>query len=156
MSGIPRQPAEIAKSKGLFRPSRHGSDKGKLELEHLSSVPEPPANLSEVGIAFWNDMLKQLLEIKGLVTIPDLPAFQIMAYNYQTIMECSGILEKEGKWMIDDKGNTKEHPALVTMNKAEKIYLNIAASFGCTPSARNNIKVDKEKENQDQLPEISI
>lgn len=156
MSGIPRQPAEIAKSKGLYRPSRHGTDENKIELEHLSSVPQPPDNLDEKGIEFWNDMLKQLLKTKGLVTIADLPAFQIMAYNYQTIVECTEVLRKQGKWIIDDKGNTKENPALVTMNKAEKIYLNIAASFGCTPSARNTIKVDKDKEPENPDPQIQI
>ena len=151
MSGIPRQPAEVAKSKGVYRPNRHGALDTKLSLEYLSKVPPPPSGLNEHGIVFWNDMLKQLLTVKGLIMIPDLPAFHIMATKHQTIIECNEILRTQSKWITDDKGNMKENPVCLTLEKAEKLYLQIAASFGMTPSARNTVRAAKEETKEDEI-----
>jgi phage terminase small subunit len=51
-------------------------------------------------------------------------------------------------WVIDDKGNSRENPVLVTMEKAEKIFISLAREFGCTPSARNNLKAPTQKEEE--------
>lgn len=157
MSGIPRQPAEIAKRKGLYRPSRHGNIDEKIPLEHLSEVPAPPEILNTHGAVFWNDMLTELLKVKGLITIPDLPAFQIMATKYQTIVECNELLKVQSKWITDDKGNVKENPVCQTLEKAEKLFIQLATHFGCTPSARNNLKVAKEdEEKEDPLKDFVL
>lgn len=146
MSGPVRQPAEVAKAKGVYRPSRHGNLPDMPKHEFLSEVPDPPEILNSNGSKFWFDMLTQLLKTKGLIQIPDLPTFQMMAYKYQVWYECAELLKTQSKWIIDDKGNTKENPILNTMEKAEKIFISLAREFGCTPSARNNLKVAKEDE----------
>ena len=145
------QPTEIIKAKGYYRPSRHGNINDKPKLDLLSAIPNPPDNLNEVGAEFWHDMLHYLLKIKGLVTIPDLPSFQIMAYKYQTIIECTNLLKKQGKWVTDHNGNTKENPVCVTLEKAEKIFLQIATQFGMNPSARNMLKVEKEEKKEEEI-----
>lgn len=141
MSGPVRQPKEIAIAKGVYRPSRHGDLGSKLNLEYLTAVPEPPEELNENGAKFWFDMLNQLLQVKGLIMIADLPAFQLMAYKFQVWKECAETLKVEGMWIIDDKGNSRENPIMTTMEKAEKIFISLSREFGCTPSARNNLKL---------------
>jgi P27 family predicted phage terminase small subunit len=93
-------------------------------------------------------MLNNLLEVKGLISFVDLPTFQIMATKYQTIIECNELLKIQSKWIVDVTGNIKENPVCVTLEKAEKIYMTLAASFGCTPSARNNLKTPTQKEEE--------
>ena len=138
--GFPTQPAEIAKAKGHYRPSRHGVIEEKVKPEFLSLAPQPPEMLNPVGAKFWNDMLDQFLKINGFITIVDLPTFQVMATKYQTIVECNELLKTQSKWVIDHNGNTKENPVVKTLENAEKIFIQLAVQFGCTPAARNNIK----------------
>ena len=144
--GAVLQPVDLIKAKGYYRPSRHGDQTETAKHEFLSEVPEPPEILNPHGSKFWFDMLTQLLKTKGLIQIPDLPTFQMMAYKYQVWYECAERLKTESKWIIDDKGNTKENPIINTMEKAEKIFISLAREFGCTPSARNTLKVAKEDE----------
>lgn len=151
------QPAEIAKAKGLYRPSRHGDLGTKVKLEYLSAVPEPPEELNEHGAKFWFDILNQLLQVKGLVMIADLPTFQLMAHKFQIWKECAATVKREGMFITDDKGNLREHPSMVTMEKAEKIFISLAREFGCTPSARNNLKQPTQEEKiTDPLENFSL
>jgi P27 family predicted phage terminase small subunit len=154
--GFITQPAEMAKAKGIYRPSRHGDLGNKVKLEYLSAVPEPPEELNEHGSKFWFDILNQLLQVKGLVMIADLPTFQFMAYKFQVWKKCADIVKNEGMFTIDEKGNTREHPAMLTMEKAEKIFLSLAREFGCTPSARNNLKMPATEEKKETLNDFKI
>ena len=147
--GFQPQPKELAIAKGVYREDRYGSKEESIKHEVLSAVPDPPEVLNEHGSKFWFDMLTQLLKVKGLIQIPDLPTFQMMAYKYQVWYECAERLKTESKWIIDDKGNTKENPIINTMEKAEKIFISLAREFGCTPSARNTLKVAKEDEEKE-------
>lgn len=157
MSGIPRQPAAIAKLKGLYRPSRHGKQINDLPIEYLSKVPEPPERLNENGASFWNDMLKELLKVKGLITIVDLPVFELMAAKWQTIIECNEKLKADGKWITDTNGNLKENPVCLTLEKAEKTFINLSRDFGTTPSARNRLNFEsKEPEIEDLLKDFKL
>ena len=144
--GFEKQPAEMAIAKGVYRPSRHGVIEDKVQLEYLSAVPEPPEELNEHGAKFWYDILNQLLKVKGLVMIADLPTFQLMAHKFQIWKECAATVKREGMFITDDKGNLREHPSMVTMEKAEKIFISLAREFGCTPSARNNLKQPTQEE----------
>lgn len=151
-NGPKRQPAEVAIAKGLYRPSRHGDLETKIKPEFLSEVPAPPNGMGEYAAKFWNDTLGDLLKIKGLITFVDLPSFQIMALKYQTIMECYDLLKVQSKWVTDHNGNTKENPVCVTLEKAEKIFIQLATQFGCTPAARNNLKQPtQDKPNEPQV-----
>lgn len=136
------QPTEIIKAKGYYRPSRHGELKDKVVMEHLSEVPKTPEILNEHGSKFWYDMLNQLLKAKGLVMIADLPTFQMMAFKFQVYIECAELLKVQGKWIKDDKGDTKENPILKTMEKTEKIFIALSREFGCTPNARNRLNFE--------------
>lgn len=154
--GFETQPAEVAKQKGIYRPSRHGDLGSKPKMEYLSAVPEPPENLNEQGAKFWFDILNQLLMVRGLVMIADLPTFQLMAYKFQVWNECAEKLKQEGMWILDDKGNTRENPVLLTMEKAEKIFISLSREFGCTPSARNNLRVEDKEKKTDPLAAFSL
>jgi P27 family predicted phage terminase small subunit len=154
--GFQPQPKEAAIAKGVYRADRYGSLEDSLVTEHLSAVPEPPTMLDEHGSKFWYDMLTQLLKAKGLVMIADLPTFQMMAFKYQVWYECAERLQTESKWIIDDKGNTRENPILNTMEKAEKIFISLAREFGCTPSARNNLKMPQIEEKKTTLEDFKI
>ena len=155
--GFEKQPAEMAIAKGVYRPSRHGIIEDKVQLEYLSAVPDPPDELNEHGAKFWYDILNQLLKVKGLVMIADLPTFQLMAHKFQIWKECAATVKREGMFITDDKGNLREHPSMVTMEKAEKIFISLAREFGCTPSARNNLKQPTQEEKAvDPLENFSL
>lgn len=155
--GPVRQPAEVAKQKGLYRPCRHGDSGTKINIEYLSAVPDPPENLNEHGAKFWYDILNQLLQVKGLVMIADLPTFQMMAYKFQVWNQCAEQLKKEGMWILDDKGNLRENPVMTTMERAEKIFISLSREFGCTPSARNNLKQPKlDEDKKDEFDSFSL
>ena len=149
--GFVTQPATIAKLKGLYRPSRHGNENNNLPLEYLTKVPEPPITLNENGANFWNDILGNLLNIKGLITFVDLPVFEIMATKWQTIVECNEKLKTEGKWINDTNGNLKENPVCLTLEKAEKTFINLSREYGITPSARNRLNFEQKEEFDDDL-----
>lgn len=153
--GFTTQPAEVAKAKGLYRPSRHGGLTENLKTEYLSAIPDPPSNLNKEGSEFWIDMLTQLLKIKGLIAIIDLPNFELMAYKFQVIRECQGKL-KNGKLIKNKFGEDVESPYVSIMERAEKIFIQLSREFGCTPSARNNLKVEKETEKEESLSDFKI
>jgi P27 family predicted phage terminase small subunit len=156
MSGIPRQPAAIAKLKGLYRPSRHGKQINDLPIEYLSKVPEPPNTLDKNGANFWNDMLNELLKINGLITFVDLPVFEVMAAKWQTIIECNEKLKTDGKWITDTNGNLKENPVYSTLEKAEKTFILLSTHFGCTPSARTKLNFESKHTEPDPFEDFQL
>lgn len=157
MRGFVQQPTEIAIKKGYYRPSRHGEiSKEKEKLGFLNSVPNAPERLNQHGARYWTEILTELIKIKGLVCIPDLPAYELMAWNYQVIIECREDLDKNGLMVVDNHGNIKQSPFWITLKEAEKIFLNISREFGCTPSARNNINFKSLEEKKDPLLEFEI
>ena len=153
--GFIGQPAEVAKAKGLYRPSRHGSLEDQIKSEFLSAVPEPPESLGTHGAEFWHDMLTQLLKVKGLVAIIDLANFELMAYNFQVIRECQEKL-KLGKMLIDDNGNMKPSPYIALLQSSEKTFIALSREFGCTPAARNKLTVPKEDSKEESLSDFKI
>ena len=76
--------------------------------------------------------------------------------KFQVWKECCEIVQREGMFQLDDKGNTREHPAMLTMEKAEKIFLSFAREFGCTPSARNNLKAPQIEQKAESLDDFKI
>ena len=74
--GPQRQPAAIAKMKGLYRPSRHGKE-DNLSISYITkeSIPTPPDDMTIEGKGEWIRILNSTIHLKGYISDNDLGAF---------------------------------------------------------------------------------
>jgi len=149
-------PAAIAKLRGTYRKDRHSDEMASLELPFLDYIPEPPIHLNSIGADYWQTNLRELIKIKGLIAFTDLPAFEFLCYFYQTMIECDGVLNQNGKTFQDGNGNFKTHPAWKIYNDSFKNYLLLCSHFGLTPSSRTNLKISPPENLDDDDPDIVI
>lgn len=156
MSGPVRQPATIAKQKGLYRPSRHEVEKNNVQFECLSIVPEPPEILNEDGKRIWNTTLKSLIQIDGLMTKPDLYLFTELCFTYQLMMECVREMNETGQTITDKKGKVIMSPVWKDYKDLLKIYISLCREFKMSPASRSNMKFEPKKPDFDPLAQFYL
>lgn len=143
--GFQTQPAAIAIMKGIYRPSRHGSREA-LDTEYLTEVPQPPDGLGETGRLFWEQILSKLINIRGMIAVIDLPNFEQMAYNYEIVRICQLKIKEDGLVINDNRGRDIPNPFWTIYKEAQNTFIKLSREYGCTPAARNLIKMEGESE----------
>jgi len=131
--GPAKTPTAIVKLKGYYRPSRHGNElhNGFTSL-YLKEAPEPPETLKTNGKLFWNEILKELVKIEGLITSLDLPLFTVLCQNYDLLKETEELSKKHPTEKVYKK----------IYDRTTKDFLKLANQFGLTPLARQKIIKD--------------
>ena len=137
------KPAEIKKLQGTDRSDR--ANGGRMDPSKIVVVPDAPEYLDKHGKELWNNQLKQLSLLKMLTEV-DLVALAQYCKEYD--------LYRDALDDINENGFVNKHdqisPAVSVKNQAFKNMLQIADRFGFVASARENITMPEEKE-QDPL-----
>lgn len=147
--GPARQPAEIAKAKGTYQPSRHGDG----SFAPAVKVPEP-AGWWEPGcevLAEWHRVTAELLPF-GLVTEVDRAALIIYCEAWGTYQDMSSLIYEQGPILQDVKTlRMYPNPAVAMREKAQDAMLAVSKRFGFTPSDRTGIKATNTPKPQSEV-----
>jgi P27 family predicted phage terminase small subunit len=113
----------------------------------------PRGRLPEGAKKFWRKYA-QGLEAVGVLTEPDLPAFEMMAWHFHFALKAGEQLEREGLAVMDSKDQQlKKHPLNQVFRENSAALRMYATEFGMTPSGRSRLQ-PREKEGQLSLAEM--
>ena len=156
MAGIgpPKQPDALFIAKGNYRPSAKGEPDIARKIRFITSAPEPPKALNEIGARLWTSVLLEATAMPGYISAFDLIAFEQYCYNYQLMRAAQENLNKYGQ-VVKEAGQTKINPFFKTLQEATKVFIQLSDRFGFTPSMRTRIRIEQENE-RDELDDFKI
>ena len=138
-----RTPTEIKVLQGSLNTTR---DKDKLEVEKITSIPEPPEFMSDLAKEFWYRQMTALVKL-GLIGTMDITMFEIYCNEMARYWE----IHEEMKKPMD----IMERRTLYSMLRdAGMITFKIANQYGFTPASRT--KIPSQIAKKDDIFEIVI
>jgi P27 family predicted phage terminase small subunit len=106
----------------------------------------PRGHMGKDGLKFWHTYWP-ILEERGVLTIADLAAFEMMCIHYESFIQVTMQINQEGRTVEDEKGNLRKHPLLQVQRDSSKAWREYALEFGLTPSSRARLKVPEAQMN---------
>ena len=104
---------------------------------------ECPAWLSPVAAEYWDRAVAALHPLRLLTTLDgDLLSQYCEAWS--DFHQAREIVEAEGSVCENDKGSSRQHPAMIAKNQAAKRIKELAGKFGMSPVDRVGLDVPKE------------
>jgi P27 family predicted phage terminase small subunit len=137
--GPPKTPVATLKARGTFRGDRHSDD---VESQLEPKIPPPPDHLDDGQKTLWKKLGK-LLVARGLVTDLDGMALELLVSSYVGMNRTSNDLAEDDLIYLTDSGSPVMNPLVGLMSKQINLLKWCLREFGCTPSARTGIKVEK-------------
>lgn len=146
-----KKPYEVKKFHGTLNVTR---DKPPVMKGTIILSMEPPADLNEWGIGYWNDIFAEVQRF-GLITTIDVGAFRAGCKWYGIMCECLHAVDQKGleikKFIYNKDGEVVgsefiENPMLKAAERATKLYLSFCQRFGLTPVDRTRVEVPPLKE----------
>lgn len=119
-----------------------------------NGLGSPPKCLSERGVELWHEIAEQWA-INSLAKRAFRPLLTKICVS---ICEWEGALEvvnKEGRYYFDEKGDPKRHPAVKDLQSYTTIVRSLLSECGLTPSAASRI-VAPIAEDDDPLSALGI
>lgn len=111
--------------------------------------PPMPTGLSKYAKAAWKRMVPVLLGM-GVLTVADGDALLLYCEAYAQWKEAMLQIKKHGMTYtaigIKEQVITRLSPYIGERDKAFKAMKSMLTEFGCTPSSRSRLKVDKPQE----------
>ena len=104
-----------------------------------------PEWLDDTATALWDEFAPQLKQ-GGVLTNVDRKSLELMCSAYSVILEADKQIKELGMVLHSDNGMSRQNPAYNIKSKASILYNQIAASFGLTPSSRQNVTLKVEVE----------
>jgi len=139
------EPTAIKKLKG--NPGRRPLN--DLEPQPKVGAPPMPTGLSRYAKQAWKRMVPILLDM-GVLTVADGDALMLYCEAYAAWKQAGIDVKKNGTY-LKGKGSRNQdilidNPSVVERDKAHAQMVKLLAEFGCTPSSRSRLKVEKPKE----------
>jgi P27 family predicted phage terminase small subunit len=151
--GRTRQPNAVKIAKGTQKCRMNPP-----EPESPLGLGPAPDHLGERAAEAW-DQLSDLAP-KGVLTLADRVAAELIAQTCVELAECRRIVRVQGMTITEERGGgensysvTKAHPLLTTLLGLQKQLSDLLGKFGMTPSGRANLSV-KPPEEKDPLMEF--
>lgn len=119
----------------------------RAEARPAGRIPSAPRWLSKEGKKEYRKLARLLLGT-GLLTEIDGVALAMMCEALDVYRRAKEAMGEERVFVVSDKGNSYQHPALGVMSSARGEVLKWAREFGMTPSARSRIAVETEREEE--------
>lgn len=110
-------------------------------LPRLVNARVPSKRLDDSGKRFWKDLAPVLID-RGVITIGDLAAFEMLCNHYSVAVEAARIIHQEGLTSLDEHGAIRKHPLLQVLRDSSNLFRSYAVEFGLTPSSRSRLKVN--------------
>jgi P27 family predicted phage terminase small subunit len=146
-----RQPEAIAKLKGVYQPYKYPNSNQNNGLVYLTSLPNPPIKLNEIGAKFWNDILGGAIHINGYIAIHDIFMFEELCYIYQLKEAAIKDIELFGNTTLNDKGKREKSIGYILYKETLKDFYMLCKEFGLSPSSRTVIKFQTQKEEKEDI-----
>ena len=145
MKGRPPKPTRLKQMAGTDQPCRIMPN--EMEVSRLLNIPDPPMELSELGLREWINITAEL-HGKQMLHLVDLPLVAAYCNEMALYIESEKILLL-GR--IDEFYNDEGVLLKRTAKPEQKIAkdalaaaLKLAAQFGLTPSARTRISMPQQ------------
>lgn len=122
-----------------------GSDKymtqGRLGDLTPAAIPAPPEWLSDSEVEVWEQEVRQLSKVPGLLACVDQQSIARYCADVVEYVKCRGVIESEGDYVTSQKGGKYQHPAIGVRNKCHERMMRYEAKFGKTPADRARLEV---------------
>ena len=139
----PKLSKEAKAARGTLRPCRER--KGDPYFPNLDKMPTPPADMATPGKELWKTLGPRLVESR-VMTIVDIPAFEILCYSHARAVQLESGLTKDGKRTFTEAIADPKNAALFRAYKHEReVVRRFMGEFGVTPAARNRVAPVKTK-----------
>jgi P27 family predicted phage terminase small subunit len=105
-------------------------------LVDLSVIPEPPASLGQVGVAYWG--ILWTAGRRHLSELHDTPLMSRLCSNFDRIAELENWLgsDVERRWYTSPNGQIVTHPAVKQIDQMDAQNTAWMSLMGFTPSDR--------------------
>lgn len=146
--GPPKTPTATLKARGTFRADRHSDD---VDSQLENKIPPPPDHFDDDQKALWQKLGEKLAS-KGLLTELDGMAFELLVGSYLGMRQIANELEGESLVFFTESGAPIVNPLVGVIAKHTALLKWTLREFGCTPSARTGIRIEKkEKQKVDPM-----
>lgn len=140
----PRKPTALKIAEGTFRKDRAVNEPTPSAVD--ISKMKAPVHFDDAHKEMWDEYVKELVSL-GVLTVVDRMAFEVMFEIYIEIQELKESIIEEGKYIVDDRGNTRRNPLISQVNQLRQTLRQFLSEFGMTPASRTKINVkDKQVE----------
>jgi len=145
MPGPSPQPTAIKKLRG--NPGRRPLN--ELEPQPKFGAPPMPSGLSRYAKQAWKRMVPILLDM-GVLTVADGDALMLYCEAFAQWKQAMTDIKKNGSY-LKGKGSRNQdvmidNPSVAERDKAWSNMKSMLTEFGCTPSSRSRLKVEKPKD----------
>ena len=148
MSGPPRTPTQIRKTKG--NPGKRAYNKREPKL--AAGVPPMPDGLDKIGVAEWRRLVAEATKAQVLTTI-DRGILELAAEAYSTWAAARAAVMREGLTYETTNQNgdlsIKARPEVAIQSDAWRRYRAAVCELGFTPAARAKVSTIGPNEEED-------
>jgi len=93
----------------------------------------------------WHKLTPALAEM-GVLTEIDAYTLALLCQHWAYALEAIRTIDAQGLFRDDENGVTRKHPAHQILRDSTMMVMKIGSEFGLTPSAREGLHVELEKE----------
>lgn len=136
MRGRKPIPTAIKENKGTVRKSRVLQNEVTVQL--VSSIPEPPDDLSAEAKKTWRNVCDEL-KANGLLATVDLELVQAYCNEMSMYREAVRQIKKTNPLVKSPSGYPMINPWQTIRKQSLKSAMDLGQLFGLTPSARTRI-----------------
>lgn len=134
-----RKPDPTAFKKLKGNPGQRRLNEDEPKPEKAPTAAQPPQHLSEHARAEWRRMYPVLRNC-GLLTLADLPAFEVYCTSYGRYVAAEEVLAKAESLTVETpNGHQQAHPCVAISRQERIVAKAYLAEFGMTPSSRSRI-----------------
>ena len=134
-------PTATLKARGTFRADRHSDD---VDSQLENKVPPPPEHFDDEQKALWHKHGEKLAS-KGLLTELDGIAFELLISAFTGMRDNARELADQDMILENAVGMPMPNPLIGVIGKNIALLKWTLREFGCTPSARTGIRIEKKE-----------
>jgi len=144
------KPAKIHQLHGTFRKDRQGG-----ELNVTSILPDPPPELSGVGLEEWHRMAPELHKL-GVLTALDVTLLHMYCTVFARWINAEKKIKEiqDGEISTTPNGYQQQSAWLTIANQCVKQTQSLCAEFGLSPATRARLRFIEERPKQMDLLKI--
>ena len=153
----PPKPNKTKVIQGTFR--KYRAPKNEPDPAPVLTLPNPPTVMPKHGKRLWKKLGLELLD-KGLLTVVDLPAFEMCCFTYGLYREAAEVVFKH----ITDPNtgrrrrqtfeeymagrNSQTMPEYTSLKQAFTAYRGFLSEFGLSPGTRSRIDLPERESDE--------
>lgn len=151
-----KQPEAVARLKGTYKPYKYPNTLSDDGIVYLTTLPNPPDGLNDIGALFWNNILGGAININGYIAIHDIYQFELLCYTYQLMELAKKDIELFGTSIITESGKREKSFGYQMFKENARDFNMLCKNFGLDPSSRTVIKFKSHGDKKDSLDNLDL